>query len=212
MMTAIICCVHWKLLERQAGAQGRYFHKRTIEQQRSSRYPDEYASNDLAIYMRKTRSPSSPARMQRHWNRNCPGRFTGSQTARLDAPTFVLAEEYLSGNVREKLREAKAAAEQHPIYQPNVTALERGAAGGLKPAEISVRLGSTWVPESDIQQFVWELLQPPWYMSGRIKVHYSPYTGAWQIRGTVRGRAAAFTHRPPTAPSGSAGITLWRTA
>ena len=100
-----------------------------------------------------------------------------------EAPTFVLAEEYLSGNVREKLREARVAAEQQPIYQPNVTALEQVQPEDLSPAEISVRLGSTWVPESDIQQFVWELLQPPWYMRARIKVHYSPYTGAWQIEG-----------------------------
>lgn len=100
-----------------------------------------------------------------------------------EAPTFVLTEEYLSGNVREKLREARAAAEQQPIYQPNVTALEQVQPEDLSPAEISVRLGSTWVPESDIQQFVWELLQPPWYMRARIKVHYSPYTGAWQIEG-----------------------------
>ena len=101
----------------------------------------------------------------------------------LEAPTFLLAEEYLSGNVREKLKEARAAAEQQPIYQPNVTALEQVQPENLSPAEISVRLGSTWVPESDIQQFVWELLQPPWYMRARIKVHYSPYTGAWQIEG-----------------------------
>ena len=100
-----------------------------------------------------------------------------------EAPTFVLAEEYLSGNVREKLREARAAAEQQPIYQPNVTALEQVQPEDLSPAEISVRLGSTWVPESDIQQFVWESLQPPWYMRSRIKVHYSPYTGTWQIEG-----------------------------
>ncbi len=101
----------------------------------------------------------------------------------LEAPTFVLAEEYLSGNVREKLWEAKAAAEQQPIYQPNVTALEQVQPEDLSPAEISVRLGSTWIPESDVQQFVWELLQPPWYIRSRIKVHYSPYTGAWQIEG-----------------------------
>lgn len=86
-------------------------------------------------------------------------------------------------NVREKLWEAKVAAEQQPIYQTNVTALEQVQPEDLSPAEISVRLGSTWVPEADIQQFVWELLQPPWYMRSRIKVHYSPYTGAWQIEG-----------------------------
>ena len=101
----------------------------------------------------------------------------------LEAPTFVLAEEYLSGNVREKLWEAKAAAEQQPIYQTNVTALEQVQPEDLSPAEISVRLGSTWILESDVQQFVWELLQPPWYIRSRIKVHYSPYTGAWQIEG-----------------------------
>lgn len=123
----------------------------------------------------------------------------------------MLAEEYLSGNVREKLREARAAAEQQPIYQPNVTALEQVQPEDLSPAEISVRLGSTWIPESDIQQFVWELLQPSWYMRARIKVHYSPYTGAWQIEGRSVDSGSIYASSTYGTQRVS-GITFWRTA
>jgi N12 class adenine-specific DNA methylase len=96
---------------------------------------------------------------------------------------FVLAEEYLSGNVREKLREAQAAAQENPIYAVNAAALEQVQPKDLSAAEISVRLGSTWVPEADVRQFVLELLNPPWYLRGKIQVSYSPYTSAWQLDG-----------------------------
>lgn len=96
---------------------------------------------------------------------------------------FVLAEEYLSGNVREKLQEARTAAERNPIYAANVTALEAVQPQDLTAAEISVRLGSTWVPEEDIAQFIYDLLKPPLYLQDKICVSYSPYTGAWNISG-----------------------------
>ncbi len=100
-----------------------------------------------------------------------------------EVPTFVLAEEYLSGNVREKLAEARDAAAENPIYAANVTALEQVQPQDLSAAEISVRLGSTWVPEADVEQFIYDLLKPAWYQQKKIRVHYSSYTGAWQIDG-----------------------------
>lgn len=100
-----------------------------------------------------------------------------------DRTTFVLAEEYLSGNVREKLRTAREYAAKNTIYATNVTALEQVQPADLSAAEISVRLGTTWIPEEDIRNFVLELLQPPYYLRRKIQVHYSPHTGAWQIEG-----------------------------
>ena len=100
-----------------------------------------------------------------------------------DRTTFVLAEEYLSGNVRDKLRTAREYAEKNAIYAASVTALERVQPQDLSAAEISVRLGTTWIPEEDIRQFVLELLQPPYYLRRKIQVHYSSHTGAWQIEG-----------------------------
>lgn len=100
-----------------------------------------------------------------------------------DRTNFVLAEEYLSGNVREKLRTVREYAEKNSIYAVNVTALEQVQPADLSAAEISVRLGVTWIPEEDIRDFVLELLQPPYYLRRKIQVHYSPHTGAWQIEG-----------------------------
>ena len=98
-----------------------------------------------------------------------------------EKPTFVLAEEYLSGNVRKKLTEAQEAAAEDPIYAANVTALEAVQPKDLTAAEISVRLGSIWVPEDDIKDFIVDLLWPQWYVSAKMEVAYSSYTGAWNI-------------------------------
>jgi len=96
---------------------------------------------------------------------------------------FVTADEYLSGNVREKLKLAQYAQEAFPDggYSSNVKALEAVVPEDLSAAEISVRLGATWLPEDVVQQFVHELLQPTYYVRERIKVFYSQYTGAWNI-------------------------------
>lgn len=96
---------------------------------------------------------------------------------------YETADEYLSGNVREKLRIAKGFAENDSVYAPNVTALESVQPKDLTAGEIDVRLGATWLPPDDVEQFVMELLQPGYYARNRIKVHYSPYTAAWNIEG-----------------------------
>ena len=91
------------------------------------------------------------------------------------------ADEYLSGNVREKLAQAKEYADTNPAFEVNVKALEAAQPKDLTAAEISVRLGATWVPTEDIQQFVYELLKTPWHSQYNIKVHYSQYTAEWSI-------------------------------
>ena len=94
---------------------------------------------------------------------------------------YVAADEYLSGNVREKLKVAEIAAKSDPALPLNVEALKQVIPKDLSAAEISVRLGTTWIPESDIQQFVMELLTPSSHAAGRIKVRYTPYNGDWFI-------------------------------
>lgn len=94
---------------------------------------------------------------------------------------YVAADEYLSGDVREKLKVAEIAAKSDPALTLNVEALKQVIPKDLSAAEISVRLGTTWIPESDIQQFVMELLTPSSHAAGRIKVRYTPYNGDWFI-------------------------------
>ena len=94
---------------------------------------------------------------------------------------YVTADEYLSGNVREKLTVAKIAAKTEPEYAINAEALKQVIPKDLSAAEISVRLGTTWIPQEDIQQFVMELLTPSSHAAGRIKVRYTPYNGDWFI-------------------------------
>ena len=94
---------------------------------------------------------------------------------------YVAADEYLSGDVREKLKIAEIAVKSDPSLSVNVEALKQVIPKDLSAAEISVRLGTTWIPESDIQQFVMELLTPSSHAAGRIKVRYTPYNGDWFI-------------------------------
>lgn len=101
----------------------------------------------------------------------------------MEQPRFVSEDEYLSGNVRKKLREAKQAAEISETYRSNVEALEKVQPKDLTASEISVRLGATWIPESDIADFMFELLQTPNYSQWKIKVHFSRHTGEWNIEG-----------------------------
>ena len=101
----------------------------------------------------------------------------------MEQPRFVSEDEYLSGNVRKKLREAKQAAEISETYRSNVEALEKVQLKDLTASEISVRLGATWIPESDIADFMFELLQTPNYSQWKIKVHFSRHTGEWNIEG-----------------------------
>ncbi len=91
------------------------------------------------------------------------------------------ADEYLSGNVRQKLLEAKSAAERDPAYQVNVDALTAAQPKDLDASEIEVRLGATWIDKKYIQQFMYETLKTPYYLKGKIKVSYSRHTAEWAV-------------------------------
>lgn len=95
--------------------------------------------------------------------------------------SYVAADEYLSGNVRNKLTVAELAAKNDPELAVNVDALKKVIPKDLSAAEISVRLGATWIPQEDIQRFVMELLTPSSYAAGRLKVRYTPINGDWFI-------------------------------
>ena len=95
---------------------------------------------------------------------------------------YLMADEYLSGNVREKLEVARRSAKLYPDdYNINVEALERVQPKDLTASEISVRLGATWIPPEIVQQFIYEFLDTPRYAQWKIRLHYSPYTSEWSI-------------------------------
>ena len=97
---------------------------------------------------------------------------------------YLMADEYLSGNVREKLAFARRSAQLYPDdYTVNVEALERVQPKDLTASEIAVRLGATWLPTEIVEQFMFEFLGTPRYAQWNIKVHFSAYTGEWNIEG-----------------------------
>ena len=96
---------------------------------------------------------------------------------------YLMADEYLSGDVRAKLRVAENMAKVNPAFEVNAEALRKVQPKDLTASEIDVRLGATWLPTKYIQQFIFELLDPPYYYSYKIKVNYSHYTGEWNITG-----------------------------
>ena len=98
-----------------------------------------------------------------------------------DLTGWVTADEYLSGNVRQKLKDAETAAAENPMYRSNVEALRAAQPKDLEASEIEVRLGATWIDKAYIQQFMYELLDTPYYLRRSIHVEYSPYTAAWNI-------------------------------
>ena len=98
-------------------------------------------------------------------------------------PHYVTADEYLSGNVRRKLRQAQRAAQQDPVYAVNVEALTAAQPKDLDASEIEVRLGATWIDKEYIQQFMYETFNTPFYLQRSIEVNYSSFTAEWQIKG-----------------------------
>ena len=98
-------------------------------------------------------------------------------------PHYVTADEYLSGNVRRKLRQAQRAAQQNPSFTVNVEALTAAQPKDLDASEIEVRLGATWIDKEYIQQFMYETFDTPFYMQRNIQVNYTPFTAEWQITG-----------------------------
>ena len=110
-------------------------------------------------------------------------------------PKYLPADEYLSGNVREKLRWAKRSAELYPEdYGENVRALEAVQPVDLTASEISVRLGATWLPPEIIEEFMFELFSTPRYCQWNIHVHYAQYTGEWNVDGKSYDRSNVKAH------------------
>ena len=107
--------------------------------------------------------------------------FLNTGSAESQDKTYVTADEYLSGNVREKLEQARAAAAVIPSLEVNVRALEASLPPDLTAAEISVRLGATWLPPDVVQEFMYDLLGTSGYARDRIKVRYSERMGEWNI-------------------------------
>ena len=100
-----------------------------------------------------------------------------------DIPHYVTADEYLSGNVREKLRQAQTALDISEEYRPNVEALHKAQPKDLDASEIDVRLGATWIDAQYIQQFMQETFETPYYLRRSIEVKYCQITAEWQITG-----------------------------
>ena len=98
-------------------------------------------------------------------------------------PKYLTADEYLSGNVREKLSQAEQFSKDSSEYRVNAEYLEKVQPKDLTPGEISVKLGTTWIPEKYIEEFVFELLSPNYYAQSKIEVKYSNLTGEWNIQG-----------------------------
>ena len=100
-----------------------------------------------------------------------------------ERPQYVTADEYLSGNVREKLEKAQKALETSEIFRPNVEALEQAQPPRLNASEIDVRLGATWIDPQYIRQFVFDTFQPAFYNRRHIQINFSPVTSEWQVSG-----------------------------
>jgi len=166
------------------------FTKRTIKQQRVVTSVDT-ASEALAL------SIAEKARVDMDYMASLTGKTPEALADELrgvifrlpepvgadENPCFVTSDEYLSGNVREKLREAERALAVSDIFQPNVEALKAAQPKDLDASEIEVRLGATWIGKEYIQEFMYELLNPPSYLRNNIQVNYAEFTAEWNITG-----------------------------
>ena len=173
-------------LERKADM----FSKRTIRQQHTVEHVDT-AVEALAVSIAENAAVDLPfmAELTGKSEEDIASDLTGV-IFRLPAPVddegkprYVTADEYLSGNVRQKLRDARAAADLSPIFEPNVKALEKAQPKDLDASEIDVRLGATWVDKEYIQQFMHELFEVPFYQRRAVQVQYSNFTSEWRISG-----------------------------
>ena len=160
------------------------FTKRTIRQRQSVTSVDT-AAEALAL------SIGEKARVDMAYMSQLTGKSEDDIIDELNGVIFLdpvygdwqTADEYLSGNVRQKLREAENAAVDSPGYLPNVEALRAAQPKDLDASEIEVRLGATWIDKKYIQQFMFELLEPPVYARRSLEVNYSEFTAEWNISG-----------------------------
>ena len=173
-------------LERKADM----FTKRTIKPHEAVTSVDT-ASEALAV------SIAEKARVDMEYMEQLTGKTSDELTAELqgvifrlpgpvsegERPTYVTADEYLSGNVRRKLRQAQRAAQQDPAFAINVEALAAAQPKDLDASEIEVRLGATWIDKEYIQQFMYETFNTPYYLQRAIQVNYASYTAEWQVTG-----------------------------
>ena len=160
------------------------FTKRTIKPHRQVDYV-ETSSEALALSIGEKARVDLPymARLTRKPQEEIIADLRGIiyQVPNSEPARYVTADEYLSGNVREKLKVAEIAAKQDAGLLVNVEALKQVIPKDLSAAEISVRLGATWIPQEDIQRFMTELLTPSSFAAGRLKVRYTPMNGEWFI-------------------------------
>ena len=162
------------------------FTRRTIQPHRAVTHVDT-ASEALAV------SISERARVDMDYMAQLTGKTEAELASDLRGVIFplpasedgkavyVAADEYLSGNVRQKLAQACRAAETNPVFQDNVEALEQALPKDLDASEIEVRLGATWIDAKYIQQFMYETFRTPNYVKDRIQVHFSDYTAEWTV-------------------------------
>jgi len=161
------------------------FTKRTIRQQRSIEHVDT-AAEALAVSIGERAKVDLPfmSRLSGKSEEQLVSDLTGVIFRMPGTENqYAAADEYLSGNVREKLRAARMAAKADPTFAVNVSALEAAQPKDLDASEIDVRLGTTWVDKEYVQQFMHELLDTPYYQRRAIQVNYSPYTAEWNITG-----------------------------
>ena len=167
------------------------FTKRTIRPHEAITSVDT-ASEALAL------SISEKARVDMNYMAQLSGKSQEELIDELNGVIFLnpvhgewqTADEYLSGDVRQKLREAEAAAKDSPGYLPNVEALRQAQPKDLDASEIEVRLGATWIDKAYIKQFMFELLEPAFYVRRSIDVNYSDFSAEWNITGkSVVGRS-----------------------
>jgi len=173
-------------LERKADM----FTKRTIKPHEAVTSVDT-ASESLAV------SIAEKARVDMEYMEQLTGKTSDELAAELqgvifrlpgpvpegERPIYVTADEYLSGNVRRKLRQAQRAAQQDPAFAINVEALTAAQPKDLDASEIEVRLGATWIDKEYIQQFMYETFNTPYYLQRAIQVNYASYTAEWQVTG-----------------------------
>lgn len=160
------------------------FTKRTIQPHRPVEHTDT-AVEALAVSMNERARVDLPY-MARLCSRDEAAVAAELQGVIFRVPgtdRYVTADEYLSGNVREKLREAEIAAESDAAFNVNVEALRAAQPRELTASEIDVRLGATWIEPQYIKQFIDETFKPSFWASQNIKVHYSPVTGEWRVEG-----------------------------
>ena len=179
------------------------FTKRTIQPHRAVTHVDT-ASEALAV------SISEKARVDMPYMAQLTGKTEAELAAELrgvifrvpnetdgaDGPQYAAADEYLSGNVRQKLRTAQRVAARDPFFAGNVDALIAAQPKDLEASEIEVRLGVTWLDKKYIEQFMYETFETPRYLRGQIEISYVPYTAEWQVsrKSMVRyNDVAAFT-------------------